>query len=159
MQEGVGKNQILEVPLTDTMSAYSRQFPEEGGNLSEWMDEIHTRGIQEVVFWGTKSEASGWKNSQVFRDLVKKLQEDKIRLSTMDGAKFRSSPDSARKLDRFLRSHLGSVLVCYSENESNEFVKLMQEILSGKKEGSTKAYTPYSPNITSEKPKKKTRTS
>lgn len=154
MQEGVGKNQILEVPLTDTMSAYSRQFPEEGGNLSEWMDQIHTRGIQEVVFWGTKSEASGWKNSQVFKDLVKKLQEDKIRLSTMDGAKFRSSPDSARKLDRFLRSHLGSVLVCYSENESNEFVKLMQEILSGKKEESAKVYTPYSPNIISEKPKK-----
>ncbi|TGL63731.1 adenylate/guanylate cyclase domain-containing protein [Leptospira sarikeiensis] len=153
MQEGVGKNQILKVPLTDTMSAYSRQFPIGSADLSEWMNEIHTRGIQEVVFWGTKSEASGWKNDPVFRDLVKKLQEDKIRLSTMDGAKFRSAPDTVRKLDRFLRSHLGSVLICYSENEASAFVKLMQEVLEGEKEPN-KTYTPYTPEIPKEKPKK-----
>ncbi|TGK07808.1 HAMP domain-containing protein [Leptospira semungkisensis] len=148
MDEEPSPNQILEVPLTNSMSVYAKRLTPFVGVPTLLLEEIHTRGIQEVIFWGTKSEAAGWKSEPAFVDLVKKLQEARIHLSTMDGAKFRSSFDSTRKLKRFLSSYTNSVMLCYSENEEAGLLKLLQE--SFKKE-EPKPYVPYSPDLSSSK--------
>lgn len=154
MQEGSGSNQILEFPLDEKISVYARKFSPETGELDTWMEEIHIRGIQEVIFWGSQEDAHRWRSNAKFPVFVRALKEDKISISTLDGEKFRASSDSVRKLEKFLRSKSHPTLLMYSGLEEEPLSDLLEKSFP-KETPVLQTYTPYSPKISPEKQRPK----
>ncbi|EQA44830.1 adenylate/guanylate cyclase catalytic domain protein [Leptospira broomii serovar Hurstbridge str. 5399] len=120
---------MLEYALDSGLSLYVQRFTPESEEEQPWLEEVHTRGIREVILWGSPTEAGAWKRNPGFIKLIKSLKSEQISITTLDGSKFNLSDKSVEKLISFLqaRGKKSPVLFWYSLDEADRVLSVFKD--------------------------------